>query len=364
VVIFESRSSARVAAVACANRTPGTPNAELGADLTARIAERRDHEAWIEPLRSPFARSLGAASPGTGVNAHLIVPLLHDQMLLGALIVGGADVSGMDLLPQVPAVTEVAALAMSLVVPHMVETLAARVARMRIEGIIATSAFETVFQPIVDLETGTAVGFEGLSRFDGGDDPAELFAAAAACGAGHALERATLRATLVAARDLPADAWVSLNVSPTLALAGETLAGLLADQPRSIVVELTEHSPIADYGALREGLASLGPSIRVAVDGTGVGAANLRHLVELQPDFVKLDDSLVRCIDEDATRQALVVGLGAFARMSGRDLIAKGVETLPERDTLARLGVRLAQGYLLGGPAPAAAWARNGLAEP
>jgi EAL domain-containing protein (putative c-di-GMP-specific phosphodiesterase class I) len=111
---------------------------------------------------------------------------------------------------------------------------------------------------------------------------------------------------------------------------------------------------IEDYPSLSSALRSLGPSIRLAVDDAGSGFASLRHILELAPDVVKLDIGLIRGMDEDAARQALVAGMVHFADLGHFFLIAEGVETEPERDTLIALGVRLGQGYLLGRPAAVA----------
>jgi EAL domain-containing protein (putative c-di-GMP-specific phosphodiesterase class I) len=82
---------------------------------------------------------------------------------------------------------------------------------------------------------------------------------------------------------------------------------------RPIVLEITEQVAIADYGATRNGLAALGPNVRLAVDDAGAGYASMRHILELAPDFVKLDISLVRHIDADPDRQALIAEMGYFA---------------------------------------------------
>jgi predicted signal transduction protein with EAL and GGDEF domain len=91
---------------------------------------------------------------------------------------------------------------------------------------------------------------------------------------------------------------------------------------------------------------------RLAVDDAGAGYAGLRHILELRPHFVKLDISLVRNVDNDPARQAMVIGMAHFATYVGCDLIAEGVETANELTTLKLLGVPFGQGYLLGRPAP------------
>ena len=98
-----------------------------------------------------------------------------------------------------------------------------------------------------------------------------------------------------------------------------------------------------------------GPRVRLAVDDAGAGYAGLHRILDLRPDFVKLDIALVRDIDSDPARQALGLALGDFARRTDMTIIAEGIETEGERDTLRGLEIGLGQGYLLGRPAPAAA---------
>ena len=92
--------------------------------------------------------------------------------------------------------------------------------------------------------------------------------------------------------------------------------------------------------------------MKVSVDDAGAGFASLRHILELKPDFVKLDVALVRGIEADPARQALIVGLCHFAARTGAILIAEGIETAAEAETVRGLGVPFGQGYLLGRPGP------------
>jgi EAL domain-containing protein (putative c-di-GMP-specific phosphodiesterase class I) len=127
---------------------------------------------------------------------------------------------------------------------------------------------------------------------------------------------------------------------------------LLRATDRELVLEITEHAPIEDYPRLADALVTLRHHARLAVDDAGAGYAGLRHILEVQPQFVKLDISLVRAVDKDAARRAMIGGMVAFARDAGCALIAEGIETPGELATLQELGVRFGQGYLLGRPAP------------
>lgn len=226
----------------------------------------------------------------------------------------------------------------------------------RIESTIETRAFGPVYQPIVDLSTGAAVGYEALTRFIDGCRPDLMFATALECGLGIKLETATLAAALDGARRLPPQTWLSLNVSPPLLADVETLGATLGLRARPLVLEITEHETIEAYGPLREAMLRLGPDVRLAVDDAGAGVANFHHLVELRPDFVKIDVSLVRGVDTDPSRQAVVAGILHFAAAAHCQVIAEGIETEAELATVTELGVTLGQGYLLGRPAPAETW--------
>ena len=128
------------------------------------------------------------------------------------------------------------------------------------------------------------------------------------------------------------------------------LPALLAGHARPFVLEITEHVVVEDYAALQAGINALGPDVRMAVDDAGAGYASLRHILELKPDFVKLDLGLVRGINRDQARQALIAGIGYFAVKRKVRLIAEGIETPAELKTLLELGISHGQGYLLGRP--------------
>ena len=261
---------------------------------------------------------------------------------------------------QVPAVIEFAAAARGLIGGPLAARTCLRESANEIRRIIAAGAFETVFQPIVHLETGAAIGYEGLTRFRDGRRPDVVFEEAGRCGVGLELEAATLDRAMDASYALPVGSWLALNVSAGMVLEGDQLARILRRRTRPIVLELTEHDVIGDYSKVRSAVALLGPDVRTAVDDAGAGVANFTHIVELRPDFVKIDAGLVRGVNSDLTRQALIVGLHHFAHATSGWIIAEGVETEEERQTLIALDVKLAQGYLFGRPAAVEAWSRPG----
>lgn len=225
-------------------------------------------------------------------------------------------------------------------------------ARSRIDAIVAGRAFHPVFQPIVDLTTGEVAGHEALSRFDTGLPPSEVFGEAIRLGATLELEHATLEAAVEqAACSLPPACWLALNVTPTLLLApGDLHAVLEPAGHRGIVLEISEREPVADYPALRGAIAEIGAAVQISVDDAGAGFASLAHILALEARYMKLDKSWIRGIDADPAKRALVAGLQSFASETGASIIAEGIETEAQLDTVQRLGLAYGQGYLLGVP--------------
>lgn len=214
-----------------------------------------------------------------------------------------------------------------------------------------------VVQPIVDLVDEGVPGVEALSRFrraDGGDPrPDRVFAEAAASGAGRRFELAALAAALEVLPRLPPATYLAVNLSASTLADPRTAAALAAAPLDRLVLELTEHDAVEDYDAIAGVLGELRPcGLRLAVDDVGAGFAGLRHILRLSPDVLKLDISLVRGVEVDPARRALVAAFVGFAQQLGVSLVAEGVETAAQRDALLELGVRLAQGFLLGRPAP------------
>lgn len=233
--------------------------------------------------------------------------------------------------------------------------LAADKVRARVEAMLADRTLMTAFQPIRSLDSGSVIGAEALTRFlcAPGNSPEAWFADAESVGLGLELEIAALETALSAARSLPAFFYVALNVSPGLCLdprLGQVLSG--AGIPaRRIVLEVTERQPVVDYAALAAALSGLRRGgIRIAVDDAGAGFASMRHILQLKPDVIKLDRNIIAGIDSDPGQRALGAAMVGFAGQIGAVLVAEGIETLPELDAAADLGMSAGQGYLLGRP--------------
>ncbi|MFZ6004842.1 MAG: EAL domain-containing protein [Actinomycetota bacterium] len=229
------------------------------------------------------------------------------------------------------------------------------VLRDRILAVMDGSTYRAVHQRIIDLRTGSPSGVEALTRFSGPPDraPDAWFDEAEAVDERIALELATAARALAALNKLQHDLYMTVNISPATAMSGR-LGEIFEDVDLSrVVVEVTEHAAVADYPALT---AMLHPwreqGARLAVDDAGGGYASFAHILNLSPDFIKLDISLIREIDVDPHRQALARAIAGFANELGVSVVAEGVETAAELEVIIDLGTALAQGFHLGRPMP------------
>jgi EAL domain-containing protein (putative c-di-GMP-specific phosphodiesterase class I) len=190
--------------------------------------------------------------------------------------------------------------------------------------------------------------------------PASFFRRAETSGLLFEADSLCRRRALEAARGLPAGRKLFLNCLPS-AIRDPQFRGAALRQslerlrlrPTDVVFEISERESIGNFELFREArdhFASLG--LGIALDDTGAGYSSLEAVMELAPDFIKVDQALVRSIDSDPPRQELVRALNAVAAKLDARLIAEGIETREELATLQSLGVPLGQGYLLGRAAP------------
>jgi EAL domain-containing protein (putative c-di-GMP-specific phosphodiesterase class I) len=327
---------------------------------------RRGDEAVREPVDAARALHLRSRAGGgtwvdaprhgsatTADRAEAFAPMRWDDHIVGVVAMGAVGREQVLRLPErLSTLSEFGVVSAALMGPMLAEHWRMADLRSQLDEMITSRAFWPVFQAVVRLADRRAVGYEALTRFSDGMRPDVRFAQANAAGMSVRLETACMHAQLEAASWLPRDVWVSLNVSPALATAVVPLITAVELADRDVVFEITEHVEIGDYSALDRALDLVRGRVRLAVDDAGAGYAGLRHILELRPQFVKLDLSLVRNVDTDQARQAMVAGMAHFAHDSGCELIAEGIETEGEARELIRLGVTYGQGYLFGRPAP------------
>jgi EAL domain-containing protein (putative c-di-GMP-specific phosphodiesterase class I) len=226
--------------------------------------------------------------------------------------------------------------------------------------LVAGEGLTMVVQPIVDIRSGAVHAYEALARFGESavnTTPLHWFALAEELGGRPALERACLREALALLRYRPQGTRLTVNLSAPVLLEDESLQMLAdagdshSDDLHGLVIEITEETLVnsdAELQSAIEPLRARGASL--AVDDMGAGYSGLRQITTVRPSYLKLDRSLCTGIDSDPERAALVGALTGYAAQVGSLLIAEGIETTDELQTLRRLGVPLVQGFRLSRP--------------
>jgi len=211
------------------------------------------------------------------------------------------------------------------------------------------------YQPIVSWSTQQVFAYEALVRNEETTlrAPPDLFAAAERLGRLQELGRVIRDRVAKAVDELPTPGLLFVNVH-AMELDDDSLftpEAPLSHHASRVVLEITERAPIErirDVGGRVGQLRALG--YRIAVDDLGAGYAGLASFAHLEPEVVKVDMSLIRGIDLSPMKQKLLASIVKLCQDLGIQMIAEGIETEAERDTLVRLGGDLCQGYLFARP--------------
>lgn len=229
------------------------------------------------------------------------------------------------------------------------------------KDILTHGRLAIVYQPIVSLHTGEIFGYEALTRGPEGSyfaSPLNLFNFAVKNGSLYLLERIVRQLALQKAPILPSHGRLFLNINPSviddpLFRRGETIKLLtsLGLSPRQIVFELTERTSIENFSSFAKTLDHYrSQGYLIAIDDAGAGYSSLQAVAEVQPDFIKIDLSLVKDIHLSSIKRTLIETFLAFAGKIGASIIAEGIETEAELATLAELGVPYGQGFFIARP--------------
>jgi len=229
----------------------------------------------------------------------------------------------------------------------------------RIQALIQSSEEPSiVYQPMFQLSDMTLVGAEALARFkeEPQRSPDKWFMEADEVGLKTQLEIKAARSALARYRSLwkrgPLH-YLGINSSPQMITEGRMLEIIEGFPAEKIILEITEHDYVENYDDFSYALAPLRQrGVKIAIDDAGAGYSSMCHILNVRPDFIKLDISLTRSINTDRWRRALARALIEFGRDTDCKIIAEGVETEGEMSILRELGVHAAQGWLLGRPVP------------
>lgn len=235
--------------------------------------------------------------------------------------------------------------------------------RRAIDKLLENRMIKPVYQPIIALQhSGEVFGYEALSRtedqtwFSG---PMELFLFAEKEGLAYALDRLAREKAIAGCKTLGKEQKLFINVmaqimeDPSFS-PGQTL-GLLEQHhlsPHNIVFEITERSEIADFASVKKALEHYrSQGYQIAIDDVGAGYSSLQSIVELRPDYLKVDRSIIQNIHMDEMKEHILHTLIQLASKMGISVIAEGIEQEEELALVRKMGVQYAQGYLLGKPA-------------
>jgi EAL domain-containing protein (putative c-di-GMP-specific phosphodiesterase class I) len=232
-----------------------------------------------------------------------------------------------------------------------------------LDAIIGGHQVVTLFQPILDLRTQAVVGHEVFTHGPEGtpyEEAERLFALAERTGRLVELERlARARALGSARRVLKSGEKLFLNTS-TRALLDADVAGpgflkLVTEsglKHEEVVLEITERMTKEERGPYQEALLALKrQGFGIAIDDMGAGYSSLQSLVDLEPDYLKFDISLVRGIDRSSIKKSLLETVVDLSGRIGAQVVAEGIEAEAELTTLREMGVPLGQGRFLSAPA-------------
>lgn len=236
--------------------------------------------------------------------------------------------------------------------------------KSELEDIIINERIISVFQPIISLRDGSVFGYEALSRIQGNSGiktSEELFHIAAYYEKLWDLEQLCRKYALKKMYEnskLLADKKLFLNVSPLIIYDKKFQAGFTKEylrryhiNPAQIVFELTERDSSANMNGFSIAVEHYKKQqYEIAIDDLGSGYSSLNLICELQPHFVKLDMQLVREVQKNSSKLALLKSLKEFSTMTNMKLIAEGIETKEELETLISIGIHYGQGYYLGRP--------------
>ncbi len=233
-----------------------------------------------------------------------------------------------------------------------------------LDYIIEKNQIKSVFQPIISLRDGQILGHEALSRIICKTiipNTEELFQLAGEHNRLWDLELLCRMKSLEAAyiqMKPPYDRKLFINVNPMVMHDIKFQDGFTKEYlkkyditPENIIFEITERDAIKDMSSFQGVVEHYkNQHYRIAIDDAGAGYSGLNLISDIHPHYLKLDMKLIRNIDKDALKYALVKSMIEFSNITNIGLIAEGIETKEEMKTLVGLGVQYGQGYFIQKP--------------
>ena len=233
------------------------------------------------------------------------------------------------------------------------EELVRRRAR-KLRAILTGHRITTLYQPILDLRSHRAIGFEALSRGPKGEfaSPDVLFRIAYEADLVVKLDAVCRERAVRSIGKLEADQLLFINMEPGSIFDPMLMKSIPLRRVPRVVFEITEHAAIADFQTFRQAVQIVKQSgFKFAMDDVGSAYSGLRIISMIEPDFIKLDMELTREAQHNRVKMELLKAIAGFCADAGIPMIVEGIETQEELDAVIQLGVHLVQGYLMGRPA-------------
>ncbi|MBI3771858.1 MAG: EAL domain-containing protein [Gammaproteobacteria bacterium] len=303
------------------------------------MAERARKCIEVEIFNLFYPHIKEYAKPGVGYGMVINNPMVSHMRLIMQLVAGSRQMG------------------------HFMALKQEQGAKFQLQKIVIEEDIHTVYQPIVEMKNLDILGYEALSRGPVDSEfrnPMLLFLVAAEFGLSFELDSLCRRKAISNIRNLGTNKKIFIN---TLAITihdpqfrGRYLEKLLEDiklKPENVIFEINEKMAIDNYDLFRTALKDYSDiGIVHANDDVGAAYSDLERIMELNPGFMKLDISLVRGINKSHIKQQIIKAMVNMAKGLGSQIIAEGIETPEEYETLLALDVDYGQGYLFGKPCP------------
>lgn len=233
--------------------------------------------------------------------------------------------------------------------------------RRALEHYILGRTISSVYQPIISLKKGEVYGYEALSRFLDKrwfEGPQQLFDFAAEEGLTYTLDRLARERAIEGSSGLASGQKLFINITAQIMEDPSFTPGMTLQllerfglSPSNVVFEITERTSIEDFGSAKKILDHYRKQdYQIAIDDAGAGYSSLQSIVELKPDFIKIDRSLISGIHRDLMKEHIVHTFTEMAAKMDISLVAEGIEEEEELLHIKAMGIHYAQGYFLGRP--------------
>lgn len=234
--------------------------------------------------------------------------------------------------------------------------------RKEFRSLLSKKQLRTVFQPIINLTNGKTIGLEGLTRgpfHSTFHSPLQLFKYAEEYGSLYTLEKLARELAFEnSSKLIKSNEKLFINLSPQVIYdpsftPGHTISLLKQYKlsPENIVFEITERSAIEDFTAFTKVLHHYrDQGFQIAVDDAGAGYSSLQAISEIQPDYIKVDRSLISKVHENNVKKHILDAFVTFAKKMDSIIIAEGIEMEEELEAVIQLGIDCGQGYYISRP--------------